>query len=47
MKKFSNILLPGGVRLNGTELYTEAVQEIAALENDLMNKASPLEFFMG
>lgn len=47
MKKFSNVLLPGGVRLNGTELYTEAIQEIAALENDLMNKASPLEFFMG
>lgn len=47
MKKFSNILLPGGVRLNGAELYLEAMNEIVALENDLMNKASPLEFFMG
>jgi hypothetical protein len=39
--------LPGGVTIDGDGLYTEAMSEIKELEDDLMNKSAPLEFFMG
>ena len=39
--------LPGGVTIDGDALYTEAMNEIKELEDDLMNKSSPLEFFLG
>lgn len=47
LKKFSGIQLPGGVTLDGQAMYQEAVQEIKDLEDELMNKSSPLEFFIG
>lgn len=47
LKKFGGIQLPGGIVLNGAELYEEAMGEIAALEEDLRSKSAPLEFFMG
>ena len=47
IKKFSGIQLPGGVTLDGDKLYDEAVGEIKDLEDDLKNKAAPLEFFLG
>ena len=47
MKKFGGLQLPGGVTLNGQETYDEAQNEIAALEDDLMRKSAPLDFFMG
>lgn len=47
IKKFSGIQLPGGVTLDGDKLYDEAMGEIKDLEDELMNKAAPLEFFMG
>lgn len=47
MKKFSGIQLPGGVTLNGQETYDEAQNEIAALEDELMRKSAPLDFFLG
>jgi len=47
IKKFSGISLPGGVTLDGNQLYDEAQNEIAALEEELVNKAAPLEFFLG
>jgi hypothetical protein len=47
IKKFSGIQLPGGVTLDGDKLYDEATGEIKDLEDELMNKAAPLEFFMG
>ena len=47
LKKFSGIQLPGGVTLDGQSMYTEAMQEIRDLEDELQNKAAPLEFFLG
>ena len=47
IKKFSGIQLPGGVTLDGDKLYQEAVDEIEKLEDDLQNKAAPLDFFIG
>jgi len=47
IKKFSGIQLPGGVTLDGDKLYDEAMGEVKDLEDELMNKAAPLEFFMG
>jgi hypothetical protein len=47
IKKFSGIQLPGGVTLDGDKLYDEAVTEIKELEDELQNKASPLDFFLG
>ena len=47
IKKFTGISLPGGVTLDGNALYDEANNEISALEDELVNKSAPLEFFLG
>ena len=47
IKKFSGIQLPGGVTLDGDKLYEEAITEIEKLEDELQNKAAPLDFFLG
>lgn len=47
MSKFGNLQLPGGVVLNGLDIYNTAVQEIKDLEDELTNKSAPLEFFLG
>ena len=47
IKKFSGIQLPGGVTLDGDKLYDEATTEIKELEDELMNKSAPLDFFLG
>jgi hypothetical protein len=47
IKKFQGIQLPGGVTIDGDKLYLEAMTEIKALEDDMLNKAAPLEFFLG
>lgn len=47
LKKFSGIQLPGGVTLDGDKLYAESTEEIDKLEQDLMTKSAPLDFFMG
>jgi hypothetical protein len=47
LKKFSGIQLPGGVTLDGDKLYDEATAEIAQLEDELMRKSAPLDFFLG
>lgn len=35
LKKFSGVQLPGGITLNGKEMYDEAVEEIAKLEEEM------------
>jgi hypothetical protein len=35
MKKFGGIQLPGGVTLNGDQIYGEAIQEIATIEEEM------------
>lgn len=48
MKKFGGIQLPGGVTLNGKEIYDEAVEEIGKLEEQMYNSTSmPSEIFIG
>jgi len=48
LKKFSGIAMPGGVTLNGKEIYDEAVEEIEKLEEDVKSTQSmPSEIFMG
>lgn len=47
LKKFSGLQLPGGVTIDGDKLYDEAMTEIKDLEDELMNKSAPLDFFLG
>lgn len=47
LKKFGGLQLPGGVTLDGQGLYDEAQGEIKDLEEELILKSAPLEFFMG
>jgi hypothetical protein len=48
MKKFGGIQMPGGVTLNGKEIWDEAVEEIKEIEEDMFNFNSlPSEIFTG
>ena len=47
LKKFQGLQLPGGVTIDGDKLYDEGKQEVESLEQELMAKSAPLEFFMG
>lgn len=46
-KKFSNITLPGGVTIDGGDLYNEAVSEIKDIEDDIIENQQPLSIFVG
>jgi len=47
LKKFSGLQLPGGVTLNGNQIYDEAVTEIEKLEAEMqVEYGAPLEFLM-
>ena len=46
LKKFSGVQLPGGVTLNGQQIYDEAVQEIQQLEEEVESRYQlPVDFF--
>jgi hypothetical protein len=48
MKKFDGVQLIGGVKLNGKEIYEEAVEEIKDLEEEMRNAwQMPPEFMIG
>lgn len=48
LKKADGIRLPGGVTLNGQQLYDEAIQAKEQLEEELRNKHEPpADFFTG
>ena len=47
LKKFSGLQLPGGVSLDGDSIYNEGMNEANALEEELIGKSAPLEFFTG
>ena len=47
LKKFSGLALPGGVTIDGKDLYLEALQEIKELEDEMVNKSAPMGFIMG
>lgn len=48
MKKFEGMQLPGGIKMNGQQIYNEAIQEIAEIE-DLIRKSheEPPMWIMG
>lgn len=45
-KKYNGVQLPGGVTLNGQQIYVEALQEIAELEHELKDEWSIPPIFM-
>lgn len=46
LKKFSGVQLPGGVTLNGQQIYEEAIQEIQQLELEVESRYQlPVDFF--
>lgn len=48
MKKFGGIQLPGGVTLNGKEIYDEAIVEISEIEKEMSTKYElPVDFMVG
>jgi len=48
LKKFSGMSLPGGVNINGQQIYDEAVQEIKELEEEIRNTyEEPPQFLVG
>jgi hypothetical protein len=47
LSKFSGIQLPGGVTIDGPSIYNDAMSEIKDLEEELMTKSAPLNWFLG
>ena len=48
LKKFAGIQMPGGVTLNGEQIYNEAVDEIDKLENEAQSSnVEPPNFMVG
>jgi hypothetical protein len=48
LSKFQNIQLPGGVIMNGEQIYNAAIQEIQEIENTVMDRyQEPPSFFVG
>jgi hypothetical protein len=47
LSKYQNIALPGGVTLDGQRIYDEGKTEAEAIEEQIMDRLSPLEFQMG
>ena len=45
-KKYDGVLLPGGITLNGSQIYNEARQEIAELDQELHDEWSAPPIFM-
>jgi hypothetical protein len=47
LKKFAGVQLPGGVTLNGQQIFDEAVQEIKDLELEMSNSYElPVEWYL-
>lgn len=48
MKKFQGVQLPGGVLLNGQQIFDEAVEELARLEQEMQSRFElPPDMFVG
>lgn len=41
LKKYDNVKIPGGVTLNGKEMYDEAMEELKDIEDDFKKKNTP------
>ena len=48
MKKFGGMQLPGGITMNGQQIYEEAIQEIKDLEDKIRDTyEEPPQFLVG
>lgn len=47
MKKFGGMQLPGGIVMNGQQIYDEAEQELAKIEDDMLLTSLPVDFMVG
>ena len=48
MAKYDGVQLPGGITLKGAQIYAEAQQEIADIENDFLRSYElPVDFMLG
>jgi hypothetical protein len=48
MKKFGGMQLPGGITMNGQQIYNEAVDEIKDLEDKIRDTyEEPPQFLVG
>jgi hypothetical protein len=48
MMKFGGIELPGGITLNGIDVFNEASAQVDRIENDISSKFElPPQFFVG
>lgn len=47
LKKYQGMQLPGGITYNGQQIYDEAVQELAVLEQQAISQSAPLPFLVG
>lgn len=48
MSKYDGVQLPGGITFKGAQIYQEAIQEIAIIENELRDTHElPVNFMMG
>lgn len=48
MAKYDGVALPGGITMKGAQIYAEAVQELAQIENEFLRSYElPVDFMMG
>jgi hypothetical protein len=48
MKKFGGMQLPGGIVMNGQQVYDEAVEEIRMIQRDMqLSSELPVDFMVG
>lgn len=47
LSKYSGAMLPGGIQYNGRQIYTDAVQELEMLENEMKDNSGVLSFMVG
>ena len=47
LAKFGGMQLPGGITIDGQSIYAQGLKEQKDLEVDIMEKQSPLSFFIG
>lgn len=47
LKKYNGMQLPGGIIMNGQQIYDEAIQEIAQVEAEIRDGEYPPQFILG